>query len=379
VSCHRPVATLFALFALGGCSASEVGSDACASCSASSGEFEVASYHDSTRGNWYAADLDGDGKDELIAARAPEPTVVYELEGRRLQERTRLPAATWVSIGDITGDGRPDVLLGGSSFSVQRSTESGAFEALVSASKPVSGEMAGSVSVTKFPIVGRWHHRSSREPLIVKDLYHLAERSMLPTQVESFSSDARDVSSAGNAVLSTWLKLSKRFVAIDGDGDGLDELWGIDLLGQLTQLHLGAEGWAATGSWSVEDPQELLARDVNGDGAVDLVGQRSALVVTAGTDSHPGRVHQLELPELVDACTWVQLDRDHERELLCSADEQLSAYDVDFEADTLTPRLAPDLAPSKRSLVGDFDGNGVDDLVRLGGDELIVAFGVPAR
>jgi hypothetical protein len=376
VSYPRAAVALIALLALGGCAGSNALDDTCHACAAASGEFELERYDAPSTGNWYATDLDGDGSDELVVTRAPERTTVYAFDGRQLQERVTFPAATWASIGDVTGDARPDVLLGGGSFSVQRSTESGEFEALDGTSRPVSGEMAGSVSVTKFPIVGRWHHADSHEPLIVKDLYHLAERSLLPTQIESFSSDASDVWSAGNAELGTLLKLSKRFVAIDGDGDGLDELWGIDLLGNLTQLRFsGAEGWVAAGSWSVEDPQELTARDVNGDGAPDLVGKRSALVVLAGSASHA--VHQLELPEAVDACTWLQLDRDRERELLCSADGSLSAYDADFENDTLTPIAAPALAPSERFLVGDFDGNGVDDLLSSG-DELSVAFGIPA-
>lgn len=369
---------MIALLALGGCAGNRALDGDCDSCAAASGEFELERYDASSSGNWYATDLDGDGTDELLVTRAPELTTVYAFDGRELQQRVTLPAATWASIGDVTGDARPDVLLGGGSFSVQRSTDTGGFEALDGASRPVSGEMAGSVSVTKFPIVGRWHRADSREPLIVKDLYHLAERSLLPTQIESFSSDASDVSSAGNAELGTLLKLSKRFVAIDGDGDGLDELWGIDLLGSLTQLRFGgAEGWIAAGSWSVEDPQELFARDVNGDGAPDLVGKRSALVVTAGSTARAGRVHQLELPETVDACTWLQLDLDRERELLCSAEGSLSAYDADFEADTLTPITAPELGPSERFLVGDFDGNGVDDLLSLG-NQLSVAFGIPA-
>jgi hypothetical protein len=378
VSYPRAVAALVALLALG-CAGTDELDDSCESCVAASGEFELERYTASSTGNWYATDLDGDGSDELVVTRAPELTTVYSLGERRLQKRMTLPAATWASVGDVTGDARPDVMLGGSSFSVQRSTGGGEFEALEGASTPVSGEMAGSVSVTKFPIVGRWHRRDSREPLIVKDLYHLSERALLPTQIESFSSDARDVSSAGNAELSTLLKLSKRFVAVDGDGDGLDELWGIDLLGSLVQLRFrGAEGWVAAGSWSVEDPQELSVRDVNGDGAPDLVGKRSGWVVTAGSGASAGRVHQLELPESVDACTWLQLDQDRERELLCSAAGSLLAYDADFTADTLSPITAPELTASERFLVGDFDGNGVDDLVSLG-DDLNVAFGVPAR
>jgi hypothetical protein len=247
--------------------------------------------------------------------------------------------------------------------------------------------MSGRLSVTKFPIVGRWRSPERREPVIVKDLYHLDERSLLPTQIESFSANAGDVSSGGNAELRTLLKLAKRFVAIDLDGNGLDELWGIDLLGHLTQLTLegGAAGsgssWRVDGSWSVADPVQIAVRDANGDGAPDLVSLDSALVVTGASDG-AGRVHEFALPAAAAVCAWIQLDGDPERELLCSAEAgetaaALSAYDANFETDELSPRAAPEVETSERFVVGDFDGNGVDDLATLG-EQLTIAFGTPA-
>jgi hypothetical protein len=390
VSCQLPVAVAFlALLGLTGC-ADEATHDGagCVPCRAASGRFETRTFKTpSTAGNWYATDLDLDGRDELVVARSSELSRVYSVDATRgLDELASFPAATWASIGDVTNDGRPDLLLGGTSFVAFRATAQGGFAALDGASTPVSGEMSGHVSVTKFPVVGRWRSPTSPEPLIVKDLYHLSERSLLPTQVESFSSAAGDVASGGNADLRTLLKLSKRFVAIDLEGDGLDELWGIDLLGRLVQMArvAGAQGgsWSVGESRAVDDPAQIAVGDANGDGVADLVAQSSALVVTGGSEAEAGRVHELALPEPAAACVWIQLDADLERELVCSAaaDEiagELLAYDADFSHDQLARRAALEVPSSERLVVGDFDGNGIEDLATLG-EELTIAFGIPA-
>jgi hypothetical protein len=390
VSCRLSAAVaLLSLLGLAGCAEGATPDEpSCAACRTASGSFEALSFQSpSTAGNWYAADLDLDGKDELVVARSSELSRAYSVDSERgLEELASFPAATWVSIGDVTSDGRPDLLLGGSSFAAFRATAEGDFAALDGTSTPVSGEMSGQVSVTKFPIVGRWRSPNSLEPLIVKDLYHLDERSLLPTQVEAFSSAEGDVASGGNADLRTLLKLSKRFVALDLDGDGLDELWGIDLSGRLVQMMPAAAdpagGWRVGEARKVDDPAQLAVSDANGDGAPDLVALGSALVVTGGSDgAGAGRVHEFALPESAAACVWLQLDGDLERELVCSAapDEiaaQLLAYDANFGDDQLSPRPTLEVPSSGRLVAGDFDGNGVEDLVTLG-QQLTIAFGIP--
>lgn len=391
MSCRSFAAVaLVSLLGLVGCADAAVGGGpSCESCRTASGRFEILSFRSpSTAGNWYAADLDLDGRDELLVARSSELSRAYSVAAERgLEELASFPAASWVSIGDVTNDGRPDLLLGGTSFAALRANERGSFEALGGASTPVSGEMSGHVSVTKFPIVGRWRSPSKPEPLVVKDLYHLGDRSLLPTQVESFSSAQRDVASGGNAELRTLLLLSKRFVAIDLEGDGLDELWGIDLLGRLVQLapEKTAQGhiWRVGEARAVDDPSKITVHDANGDGIADLVAQRSALVVTGGSETAGvGRVHEFALASATAACVWIQLDADRERELVCSADAneiagELLAYDADFATDQLSQRPVLHIPSSERLVVGDFDGNGVEDLVTLG-EQLTIAFGIPA-
>lgn len=368
------------LLPLGGCA----GAPPAESAPQATGLFETQTEKAPAAGDWYAADLNVDGKDELLLTQPSARTRVYSFDtARGLDQTATLPAAKWLSIGDITADGLPDVLLGGTSFKGYRALDELSFSPLSAKSVPLTGEASGRLSVTSFPIVGRFHRREQPEPIVVKDVYDLSELSPKPTQIESFSATAGDVASTGNAELAVPLSLQRRFVAMDLDGDGLDELWGVDFGGNLCQLRPApdADGpsWQVSQRWDVGYPAQLALDDANGDGTPDLVGVGSALVVTGGHDGAPGRVHQLELPSAARGCVWIQLDSDAERELACSAEDgaEPAVFDADFEHDVLTPRDVPELALVGELLVGDFDGNGVDDLVAID-KNLVISLGVAA-
>jgi hypothetical protein len=347
-------------------------------CRAAQGLFEAQTFaQPSAAGTLSADDLDLDGKAELLLARSSAFTAVYRVDLEAgLQQAVRFPGATWASIGDVNLDGRPDVLLGGTSFQAFRATGQGDFSPLTGESRPVKGQLAGLVNVTSFPIVAHWSRADRVEPVIVKDVYHLGEHSILPMQVETFSSAADGISSVGHAELSTVLKVSERLAAIDFDGDGLDELWGVDLFGQLTQLarvgSAAAPTWSVQRSIAIEDPLQIGVRDANGDGAPDLVGLRGGLVVTGATERAAGRVHEFVLPAAAAACT---------RELVCSgkaedaSDSESFAFDADFSTDRLTPRAGLEVEAGARLIAADFDGNGLEDLAALG-SQLAVSFGV---
>lgn len=368
------------LLSLSGCA----GSPPAANGAEATGLFETQTLKAPAAGDWYAVDLNVDGKDELLLTQPSGRTRVYSFDAARgLEQTATLPAAKWISIGDVTADGRPDVLLGGASFKGFRAVDEVSFSPLGTKSVPLSGEASGRLSVTSFPIVGHFHRADQLEPVLVKDVYDLSELTPKPTQIESFSLAAGNVASIGNAELAVPLSLVRRFVAMDLDGDGLDELWGVDFGGNLSQLRPapGGDGpsWQVSQRWAVGYPQQLALDDANGDGAPDLVGVGGALVVTGGHDGQPGRVHQLQLPSSARGCVWIQLDGDAARELACSSDDggEPTVYDADFERDVLTPRDMPQLALEGQLLVGDFDGNGVDDLIAIQGD-LAISLGIPA-
>jgi hypothetical protein len=93
-------------------------------------------------------------------------------------------------------------------------------------------------------------------------------------------------------------------------------------------------------------------------------------------------VHAFELPRSARGCVWIQLDHDAERELACAGQSGEKAgapavYDADFEHDTLTARDMPELPLDGQLLVGDFDGNGVEDLASIDDGELLLSLGVP--
>jgi hypothetical protein len=53
------------------------------------------------------------------------------------------------------------------------------------------------------------------------------------------------------------------------------------------------------------------------------------------------------------------------------------AYDADFATDQLSQRPVLDIPSSERLVVGDFDGDGIEDVATLG-EQLTIAFGIPA-
>jgi hypothetical protein len=383
IASFRSLAPSLLLLSMSGCSASPPPDGK----PLATGLFETQTEKVPAAGDWYAADLNLDGKDELLLTQPSGRTRVYSFDAARgLEQTATLPAAKWISIGDVTDDGRPDVLLGGASFKGYRAVDELTYSPLSAKSVPLVGEDSGRLSVTSFPIVGRFHRADQLEPILVKDVYDLSALTPKPTEVESFSAASGEVASIGNAELSVPLSLVKRFVAMDLDGDGLDELWGMDFGGNLSQLRPApsADGlaWRVEQRWAVGDPTRLALDDANGDGSPDLVGIGSALVVTGGRDGSAGRVHDFELPSSARGCVWIQLDDDAQRELACAGDggdtpSAPAVYDADFEHDTLTRRDMPELSLEGQLLVGDFDGNGIDDLAAVD-HELVISLGVAA-
>lgn len=87
------------------------------------------------------ADFDGDLRDDLLSVSRFETglsSVVYFDAAGAIERTVTLPVAGWGAAGDVTGDGFPDALLGGSTAAAFRSTKARTFSPLAGALRQVT-------------------------------------------------------------------------------------------------------------------------------------------------------------------------------------------------------------------------------------------------
>lgn len=185
-------------------------------------------------------------------------------------------------------------------------------------------------------------------------------------------------------------------IALDLDRDGLDEVYVADET-RIWRLSPNTSDLALEELWPLEEVWSLSAADVNGDGALDLVAAHgtSELQVTLASKSSPPLRRNLSLPG-VDltyggSTAFLNTDADAALELAVAqpsvvsplADGQalpvggrLDFYDVDWESGALTSESSIKGVETSNLVVGDFNGDGVDDLAGSF-EELTLVFGVP--
>jgi hypothetical protein len=119
-------------------------------------------------------------------------------------------------------------------------------------------------------------------------------------------------------------------------------------------------------------------QDANGDGRDDAIVARARdlWVITPASDQGAGRVHRLSIAgagcEQLFEHVFLQADSDPEIELALSClrgtdlepalDDHLTVCDVDLERGTLIPVSSLPVSYSSGFVVGDFNGDGVDDI-----------------
>jgi hypothetical protein len=213
-------------------------------------------------------DVNGDGiADLLIATGSSAPTELYVLYGRTdgsLGTAVKIPLPgigfiTDIQIGDVNGDGRPDVVLGGGMGLVLHQTASGSLAA---------GE-----------VLDRWSPMAIR----IGDLDRNGKNVVVGIDESSSMMTIWRRDSTGTLALSTTIDLGTealgRGVQIaDVNGDGLPDIvaWlgsfragDIEIFLQGPQGTFGAPILLNTGS--VMGAQDVAIADINGDGRVDIV------------------------------------------------------------------------------------------------------------
>ena len=105
-------------------------------CRTSSGGFHDIDLPVDDSGTLSSADFDGDGRDELVFVGAYGPvaaSISFFSSSGELERSVGLPAASSAAALDVTDDGLPDIIVGGSSVSAFQSSKSRRFSPLISA------------------------------------------------------------------------------------------------------------------------------------------------------------------------------------------------------------------------------------------------------
>jgi hypothetical protein len=306
-----------------------------------------------------AYDLDGDGRDELLAA-GEVPRVLREVEGFRPAPRWRWPLvgeAGKFALADLDGDGQRELVV----EDVERS-------ALIAYAPAGAGYAELARVELAVPLGGL-------VPLALGDgregLARWGGSQWFSGHVlEVMSYEPGDGLAAAAAVELGAVAFGA--LAFDGDGDGRDELavrtgeadYGLTLAKGLAVARLTDDGALAVEEIAeVFAPMTLSATDGDGDGratlwAINQAGRLSEIDATADGWT----VVERWLPAFSESVAWIDGDGDGAGELLTCGMEGVGAVrELDGPGEVQIERLSD--AACSRVQACDVDGDGADELV----------------
>jgi hypothetical protein len=350
-------------------------------------------------------DFDGDGAPDLLLTEGlstdAEQTTASVLfspvtpNSARVQEQIELKQIAATAAGYLSDDlGNSDgfadvaVLHQDPARALQLGIlEGGADRLLHSELSKAQSSDPGSQFLHNSPVVGHLRAGQPSELAVISSAPFLAGQESVKASLELFSIDAGSSVSLGRRALDENLAGSQ-VLALDLDTDGVDEIYLLRDDDSLLQLQLSGGGSSALSAKQTANlvgsrlPFNIAAADVNSDGHPDLSlrGDKTIWVLMANTQQQSPVLHTLNVPDghcfSMVAHAWLQTDSDPTRELvlLCEKDfsdttsKVLSIFKADLVADTLSfVRSQP--GPASAALaVGDFNGDGVEDLAASNGE-----------
>ena len=353
-----------------------------------------------------SADFDGDGQTDLLITEAleskPEASVLSVLFGAvtpdtaRVHELAQLPRIQDAAAGYLEGDsGVVDafadvaVLHESKSGNLQLGFFEGGIDRLLRSPLSAKSE-EGTLLTAHRPAIG--HFRAGHDA----ELAVLANEAFGSgaTSVELYSLDSSGAASVGTAHLSQGVSGSRLAVA-DLNRDGQDELYLLQVAGPVFALTFTGGGLAPLRieeqayTFGPNTPFSMSVADIDADGYPDLsLPSGTFVTVLLATDGDVPRSYTVDFPsELCSvprASAWIQADTDPALELVVNclsdgvddiADSRpvLRVLDVDLASGGIVPigeRQAG--LDSSELAVGDFNGDGVQDLAAANGDVAIL-------
>jgi hypothetical protein len=256
------------------------------------------------------------------------------------------------------------------------------------------------------PAIGHFHDSDKLELALLRNETTFDEQNMgsqVSTAVDLLTVSVDGISFVRNLSLPDldfqppYLSANSGVAALDLDGDGLDEIY-LTAESDVWRLRGKDGGFTASPIYQAADDELLdgfAAQDADGDGKLDLTimtGAGLRVLLAGSQDSEGVRIDFDDIRCLYWNCQYafVQADTDPEPELVIGGygrgggifapvselelQPDLVVYDVNISDGTLSELGSQTGRETSHLVIGDFNGDGVQDLAG-GGPELVVMFG----
>ncbi|MCC6489908.1 MAG: PQQ-binding-like beta-propeller repeat protein, partial [Candidatus Hydrogenedentes bacterium] len=291
------------------------------------------------------ADVDGDGAEDVIAADSKGRVAALKADGSLLWEaniKAGVLADSCPAVSDLDGDGLPETLVGDSEGTLSCLDRSGAL---------------------------RWSFMGDggqMGPVLVADIY---DAPGLEVVVTSSDHHIYALDSAGRWIWDFY-RANDVFpnstpVFADTDGDGAPELYIGGGLNHFYRIDLAKPEIVLEENVYLHVNSAISAADLDGDGKDEVVFGNKGGALYCYSDGGFKWTAELKDSNLYAAPVFANVDDDAELEILAhSLTKTLHVIQLDGTATSTVPTFCE---PTATPLVGDFDGDGMLDLISTTG------------
>lgn len=356
------------------------------------------------------ADFDGDRRLDVLLSEAPGQGDINKIASVLFSQVANpsdpVGLAEFTSIGQMVPgylqdeagitDGNADigVLYAGQDSLEKLGFLAGGSDRLLRSELPTEPAGDGYYVLDRVPVLGHFRDEEVRDLVVVEDLEPYVFNAARKTRLALFSIGSDGTSHVASVPLDSPIDLYGGLAAvgaIDADDDGRDELYAASSE-SLIALRQEDDTFPAAVVLAEPSLGGLRVQDANGDGKPDLAVTRDdqLWLLIAGSPSQPQKWHHFSAKAV--GCSestlnyaFIQADEDPELELALGCpysflatdaepvsdaptpdstfpDTNLKICDVDLASDTLSVAYVVPAQNTGEFVVGDFNGDGVQDI-----------------